>query len=453
MNGMKKIIFPASFTWGAATSAYQIEGNPTADGAGASNWHIHTHKPGRVKDNTNGDLACDHYHRYPEDIGHMKALGLNAYRFSMAWTRIFPESGQVNQKGLDFYDKLVDGLCAAGIEPWLTIFHLEEPLWLARVGGMTKRASVDRLVDYGATLMRRYGDRVKNWITINEPTIYAFFGYATGQFPPSRKNDLRGMLHSLHHLLLAHCRLCGAFPSLVPAGRVGLSHSFLWVSPADPSREKDKQAAAFMDEAANGFILDPLFHGRYPQRVVKRLGIFLPRGFEKDLEEMKRPGSFIGINYYTRNLYRYSFFLPFMHAIEHIDPRFPRSAMWEIYPQGLFNALIRLKDEYGNPSCYVTENGYPLPEAAGRDPLDDGERIRYLTDHVAMVGRAVEQGADCRGYFHWSLMDNFEWDWGLSMRFGLLYVDFTTMERRWKKSAFWYRDLIKERSLEVESPA
>jgi beta-glucosidase len=445
---MIKVTFPETFTWGVATSAYQVEGYPLENGACPSNWHEFTHLPGKVMDGTNGDIACDHYHRYPEDIRTMADMGLKGYRFSIAWSRIVPEPGTVSQKGLDFYDRFIDAILDAGIQPWATIFHLEEPQWIARSGGMTNRASVDFLVDFGTTLMRRFGDRVKNWITINEPTIYAWSCFAIGEFPPGRKNDLRGMLRSIHHLLLAHARLCGAFSSIVPGGMIGLAHHFLWVSPADPAREKDREAAAFMDDAANGMVLDPLFRGRYPPRVARKLGRFLPRGFEKDLVEMEKPGTYMGINYYTRNRYRYSFFMPFLHAAEYIDPHAPRSGMWEIYPPGIFKALIRLKDEYGNLPCVITENGYPAREE--RDPLDDPERIAYLSDHVALVGKAIEQGVDCRGYFVWSLLDNFEWNWGLQMRTGLLRTDYATLQRQWKKSAYWYRDLARRNWLEVD---
>jgi beta-glucosidase len=234
---------------------------------------------------------------------------------------------------------------------------------------------------------------------------------------------------------------------------VGLAHHFLCVSPADPKKPRDREAAAFMDEAANGTVFESIFFGKYPARVARRLRLFFPRGTEKDLEEMMHPGSYVGINYYTRQRYRHSFFLPFMHAVEHMDRGAHRSAMWEIYPEGIFIALMRLKESYGNPPCFVTENGFPLYEIEGRDPLSDEERIAYLSDHVAMVGRAMAQGADCRGYFHWSLLDNFEWSWGSSMRFGLIRTDFGTQERKWKKSAFWYRDLIARGSLDVELPA
>ncbi len=429
--------FPDGFLWGASTSAYQIEGSPLEDGASPSTWHAFSHRRGKIRDGTNGDVACGHYHRWREDVETMKQLGLGAYRFSVAWTRIFPEPGRVNQRGIDFYARLIDALLDAGIEPWLTVFHLEEPLWLS--GGMSRRPSVDRLVELALALMERFGDRVKNWITVNEPTIYAASGWLTGGFPPGRRLDIRGTLHSIHHLLLAHSRICALIPAHVSGGRAGLAHHFVWVDPARPGR--DDEAAALMDDAANGMVLDAIFNKSYPGIILKKLGRFLPQGFERDLPEMQA-GEFTGINYYTRNRYRRTFLAPYLHAIEDVDRSSPRSAMWEIHPEGLFKALVRLKDLYGNPPCFITENGFPLPESGMADPLEDDERIRYIRDHLAAAARAIRAGADCRGYFYWSLLDNFEWSLGLSMRFGLIRTDFTTLERRWKKSASWYRDLI-----------
>jgi beta-glucosidase len=446
---MKRLTFPEGFIWGAASAAYQIEGSPLADGAGATSWHEFSHRRGTIIDGTNGDVACDHYHRYPEDIQILRDLGLKAYRFSVGWGRVFPEPGKLNPEGLNFYDRVVDGLLAAGIDPWVTLFHLEEPAWLLRKGGIASRESVDHLVQFGEAVLDRLGDRVHNWITINEPTIYAYSGYLVGEFPPGKKLAIKGMLHSVHHLLLAHARLCEAWRARGTRGLIGLAHHSVWVAPADPTRARDVQAAAFMDDLANGAVLSTIVRGVYPERVVQGMGRFLPRGFEKDLSEMGKPVSYIGINYYTRNLYKWSRFMPFMHASEYAAPGSKRSAMWEIYPRGIRESLLRLKNEYGNPLCYITENGFPLKEDASRDPLDDQERIDYLSDHIANVAQAISEGANCRGYFHWSLMDNFEWNKGLSMRFGLIRTDFATQVRTWKKSAFWYRDLAKRNALDV----
>jgi len=261
--------------------------------------------------------------------------------------------------------------------------------------------------------------------------------------------DLRGTMHCVHHLLLAHARLCRAWTESLGKGMIGLAHHAAWIDPANPESARDREAAAFIDDAANRSILDPVLRGTFPERVRNRLGRFLSRDLDKDLAEMRAPGTYVGLNYYARSRYRWSFLLPFFHAWEYRAPDAARSAMWEIHPPGLLAMLLRLKEEYGNPACVITENGFPLPEAPGRDPLDDPERIAYLSDHIAMVGRAIAQGVDCRGYFHWSLMDNFEWNLGLSMRFGLLRTDFSTLERKWKKSAYWYRDLVRRNALEL----
>ena len=445
-----RIQFPRGFLWGAATAAYQIEGSPLADGAAPSIWHEFSHRPGRIRDGTNGDVACDHYHLYPRDIGLMKELGLNAYRFSVAWPRIFPEPGAFNAKGLDFYSRLVDGLLEAGIQPWATVFHWDEPVWLERRGGMTRREAVDHLVEYGSCLFSKLGDRVKNWITVNEPSVFTSLGYVLGHFPPGRRNDLRGMFHSAHHLLLAHARLCEACHGLVRGGRIGTALAMIWTSPKDPGNAGDRAAADLIDQAINRLFMDPLFFGAYPARILPKVARHLPKGFEKDLPGMRAPPDFVGINYYSRGVYRRSLLQPITHAKEYIDPASPRSAMWEIYPPGIYRCLMRLRDEYGNPPCFITENGFPLPEAPGRDPLDDPERVAYLADHVALVGKAIERGVDCRGYFHWSLLDNFEWAFGHTMRFGLLRTDFTTQERQKRKSASWYRELASRNWLEVE---
>jgi beta-glucosidase len=447
---MERIGFPKGFIWGAASAAYQVEGSPLADGAGPTTWHEFSHRRGSIRDGTTGDVACDHYNRMEQDVQLMRELGLKAYRFSPGWGRIFPEPGKLNTRGLDFYDRLVDALLGAGIQPWLTVFHMEEPLWLARRGGFAKRESVDHLVELGVVLFRRLGDRVKNWITINEPTIHAVCGYFLGEFPPGRKFALHGLFHCLHHLLLGHARLCDAWAACGGKGHIGLAHHSVWISPANPAHERDVRSARFMDDVANGTVLDVITKGTYPLQALARLRRFFPERLEQDLADMNKPGTYIGINYYTRNVFRWSPLMPYSHAVERVDPGSRRSAMWEVYPAGIGRSLARLRDEYGNPPCVITENGFPLPDSPGTDPLDDPERIEYLSDHLAGVGRAIASGADCRGYFHWSLMDNFEWNKGLAMRFGLLRTDFPTQERSWKKSAFWYRDLMARNWLETD---
>ena len=447
---MARIEFPPGFLWGAATAAYQVEGSPLADGASPSNWHRFSHRRGRIIDGSTGDVACDHYTRYPDDIRLMQALGLMAYRFSISWSRIFPQQGRLNRKGLDFYARLVDGLLAAGITPLATVFHWDMPAWLEDQGGFVRPQAVDAFEEYGTTLFRSLGDRLKIWITMNEPFEYAGLGYIMGVFPPGRTLDFRSMFHVSHHLLLGHARLAAAFHGLVPGGKIGITLSQNWISPRNPDNPRDLQAAELMDGAYNRSFMEPVLLGRYPALLAQRFGRFFPRGFEEESARIRGPLDFLGINYYQRTRYAHAPLVRITRAREHKEPSAPQSAMWEIYPAGLHRFLLRLRDEYGNPPCMITENGFPLPEVPGRDPLDDTERIAYLADHIAMIGKAIQQGVDCRGYFHWTLMDNFEWVYGTRMRFGLLRTDFPTQKRQWRKSASWYSALIRANSLETE---
>jgi beta-glucosidase len=295
---MGRVTFPPGFLWGVATASYQIEGSPLADGASPSIWHEWTHGPGRIVDGTNGDVACDHYRRWPEDVQIMHGLGVGAYRFSVSWPRIFPEPHRANRKGLDFYDRLVDALLEAGIEPWLTIFHWDEPAWLERKGGFAHRGVVDHLVEYGSTLFATLGDRVRAWITVNEPSAYATVGYVLGLFPPGHTMDMKGMYHSSHHLLLGHARLSQACHAALPASKVGIALAQGWYTPWNPKREKDRRAARFLDAVLNGFYREPLFQGRYPREVTDKAERYLPPGWEKDMPEMKGSIDLFGMNYY-----------------------------------------------------------------------------------------------------------------------------------------------------------
>ncbi len=447
LPAMPRIEFPDGFLWGAATAAYQVEGSPLADGACASNWHRFSHRKGRIADGSTGDVACDHYRRFREDVRSMRELGLTAYRFSIAWSRIVPEPGRVNGRGLDFYKGLVDALLEAGITPLATVFHWDMPAWLEDRGGFVRREAADALAEYGAAVFRGLGDRLKVWVSLNEPFEYAGLGYLLGVFPPGRRWDMPSMFHAAHHLLLGHSRLAAAFPGLVPGGKLGITLSQNWITPRSPDNPRDRAAGELMDAAYNRTFLDPVLRGRYPALLVRRFARFFPRGFEEEASGFRGLPDFLGVNYYQRTRYRHAPLVPITRAREHRDGSAPRSAMWEIYPAGLYRFLLRLRDEYGNPPCMVTENGYPLPETPGRDPLDDPERIAYLSDHVAVIGKAIAEGVDCRGYFHWTLMDNFEWAYGNSMRFGLLRTDFATQERTWRKSAAWYKELIRANAL------
>ena len=453
MNAPLREPLPRDFLWGAATSSYQVEGHPLADGACPSNWHRFAHRKGRVQDGTNGDVACDHYHRWAEDIGHMRQMGLGAYRFSVAWPRVVPEPGRLNPKGLAFYDRLVDGLLEAGIHPFATLFHWDLPAWLEDCGGFARREALEHLEFYAGAVFRTLGDRVRHWLTINEPMIYAFFGYVFGHYPPGLHWRLRPAFAAAHHLLLGHARLVRLFRALGRggadgpsslAGQIGIANHLLYIRPLRPEDERDVRAARRVEEVVNRFFLDPLYFGRYPQQALRRVARYLPRGWEKDLPDMREPGDFLGLNYYSGQSYRHAPLAPVLRALEAPTPGARRSAMWEIASQGLGALLRMLRSEYGNPPVYITENGYPLPERPGADPLEDGERIAYLQAHIDEALRARQEGADLRGYFVWSLLDNFEWQYGNAMRFGLIRVDFASGRRTWRRSASWYRDFIRQ---------
>ena len=434
---------PQGFLWGAATASYQIEGQPLADGACPSNWHRFSHRRGKIRDGTNGDVACDHYRRWAEDVGHMAELGLGAYRFSVAWPRVVPEPGSVNPRGLAFYDRLVDALLARGIEPFVTLFHWDLPGWLEDRGGFTAREAVEHLDFYGRSVFKALGDRVRSWITVNEPVSHALYGYVFGYHAPGRRLQLRSAFAASHYQLLGHARLVKSFRQTGRQGRIGIANHQLWVTPLRQGHPGDARAAGLVDAVANRLYMEPLFLGRYPEQAVGVFGRFLPPGWEKDLDGMREPGDFLGINYYNRASYRSSPLLPLLHGREVHTPGTRRSAMWDADPEGLRVLLARAREEYGNPPVYVTENGYPLPERAGADPLEDTERIDYLDRHIQTVLQARAAGSDIRGYFLWSLLDNFEWNLGNTMRFGLIRVDFQTQARTWRKSAHWYRDLIR----------
>ncbi|HEX4954637.1 MAG TPA: GH1 family beta-glucosidase [Thermoanaerobaculia bacterium] len=435
--------FPAGFLWGAATSAHQIEGSPTADGAGRSIWHRFTHSPGLTVGGETGDVACDHYHRHREDVALMRELGLTAYRFSTAWARVMPEGrGRVNAAGLDFYSRLVDELLAAGITPILTLFHWDLPEALDDRGGWLNPDVAGWFGDYTEVMVKALDDRVPMWATLNEPWVVTDGGYLHGALAPGHENLFEAPI-AAHNLLCAHATALEAYRAL---GRhqVGIAINLEPKYPASESPE-DLAATRRADAYMNRQFLDPLFFGRWPEEMREIFGEAWPESLERDLERIRRPIDFLGLNYYTRNVVRHD---PQALPVRASAVRQPRSTYtetgWEVYPQGLTDTLVWIRDRYGGVPIVITENGaafYDPPTAAG--PLvEDPLRVAYYREHLAAVAAAIAQGVDVRGYCAWSLLDNFEWSLGYSKRFGLFHVDYATQRRTWKASARYYQRVI-----------
>lgn len=437
------IIFPKGFVWGAATAAYQIEGAANEDGRGESIWDRFSHTPGNVLNGDTGDVADDHYHRWPQDVALMQSLGLKAYRFSIAWPRIIPDGiGAVNDAGLDFYDRLVDGLLAAGIEPFVTLYHWDLPQALQDRGGWPNRDSAAWFADYTAVVSRRLGDRVHNWITLNEPWVSAFLGYMMGVHAPGIR-DPKAAMQATHHLLLAH----GQAVSILRrngngATRVGITLNLTWVDPAS-DRPEEVEAARRQDGFANRLFLDPVFKGCYPGDFMELCGDLAPQIEEGDLQQISAPLDFLGVNYYTRSVVADDPNMPMLRtrSIQPAGAEYTEMG-WEVYPEGLYRLLRRLHEEYAPDAIYITENGAAFPDTVESGRVHDERRIAYLREHLTSCWRAIQEGVPLRGYFVWSLLDNFEWGYGYSKRFGIVFVDYATQERIPKDSAFFYRDVI-----------
>lgn len=442
--------FPRGFFWGTATAAYQIEGAWNEDGRSESIWDRFSHTPGKIRNGDTGDVACDHYHRWREDIGLMRLLGLNAYRFSIAWPRILPTGrGQVNPAGLDFYSRLVDTLLQAGIEPFITLYHWDLPQLLQDEGGWTVRSTAEAFVEYADVVTRALGDRVRHWITLNEPWCSSFLSYELGEHAPGWR-DPRAAFTAAHHLLVAHG---GAVPVIrrnSPTAEVGITLNLTQMEPASPSAA-DVEAARTADGRANRWFLDPL-HGRgYPTDIVAdalTAGWLPPAGLtfvqDGDLAAIAAPLDFLGLNYYTRFIVR-SQQIPESENLPPTRLASPeRTDMgWEVYPEGLYLLLTRVQREYTPARIYVTENGVSYPDTVDPDGrIRDTHRIAYLHEHLLAMYRAYQAGVALAGYFVWSLVDNFEWAKGYTQRFGLVRVEYATQERLPKDSAYWYRDVI-----------
>jgi beta-glucosidase len=428
------------FTWGVATSSYQIEGAATAGGRGPSIWDTFSRVPGAVINGDSGDVACDHYHRYNEDLDLIKWLGVNAYRFSIAWPRIFPQgAGSPNQAGIDFYDRLIDGALERGITPWPTLYHWDLPQALEDKGGWNSRATSERFAEYAHLMAEKFGDRVKNWTTLNEPFCSAWLGYLYGVMAPGIK-DLQTAINASHHLLLGHGLATQAIRSVASDLRVGI---VLNLTPAIPLNEKDELAAKYADGFDNRWYADPVFKGSYPQDIVEGFGKEVPI-HAGDMQSISAPLDFLGINFYTRQtvtLDESAKPLPYRPVmVDGVE----RTAMgWEVHPESLTNIIMRVHRDYAPKEIYITENGSAWDDSVINDKVDDPRRVSYLERHLDAMLAAKAQGAPVNGYFAWSLMDNFEWAFGYSKRFGIVYVDYETQKRIPKSSAYYYRERIK----------
>ena len=436
-NGVRHL--PPGFAWGAAFSAYQVEGAVHEDGRGESIWDRFTALPGVIENGDTGAVACDSYHRYRDDVRLMHDLGLNAFRFSIAWPRVLPEGhGRVNEAGLDFYDRLVDELPAAGIEPFVTLYHWDLPQKLEDAGGWPVRETAEAFAQYVEVVAARLGDRVTRWITQNEPWVVAWLGYGIGQDAPGRKS-VADAVAAGHHVLLSHGLALEVLRRDAPSAQVGITIDLIPMHPLtdDPA---DVDAARVEDAVRNRWFLDPILRGEYPADGMRRLGSMLPPFAGEDMRLISAPIDFLGINYYRRHVVTAD---ADGEPVVVDPPGAETTGMgWEIYPQGLHELLVQLHEAYPVPPLYVTENGAAFEDVRSNGKVDDPRRSAYLEGHVGAIADAIADGVPVAGYFVWSLLDNFEWSRGYSQRFGIVYVDFETLERVPKASYHWYRDVI-----------
>lgn len=445
---MPEYLFPDDFLWGVATASYQIEGSPTADGKGESIWDRFSHKPGNIFNGETGDIACDHYIRYEEDLKMMAEMDLGAYRFSLSWPRIFPDgNGKFNEPGLDFYRRLGDQLHRKNINPVITLYHWDLPQLLQDRGGWQNRDTVKYFADYAAVVYDKLDIPVEMWITLNEPWVITFLGHAFGIHAPGVK-DFNSTLQVAHNLLLAHGLAVGAFRRGGREGeKIGIT---LDLSPCHPAgdNQADRAAAVRTDGYKNRWFLDPILKGSYPSDLqdIFSQTIELPSMEEEDLKIISTPIDFLGVNNYTRMIVESTGSEnDFMGSpLTPVDSEYTEMG-WEVYPQGLYELLIRIHHDYGPIPLYITENGAAFPDILNsNNTVDDSRRINYLRSYLQGIRQAISEGVPVKGYFVWTLMDNFEWSYGFSKRFGLIYVDHVTQKRYWKNSAHWYKNVIRQ---------
>jgi beta-glucosidase len=435
--------FPADFLWGTATSAYQIEGSPLADGAGPSIWHRFSHRPGKIANDDNGDVACDHYRRFEDDVRLMRELGIPAYRFSVSWSRVLPEgSGRANQPGLDFYRRLVDTLLKHNIRPMVTLYHWDLPAALEDRGGWADSQSIGWFTEYAKLMYGTLGDRVPMWCTINEPWVVVNEGYVEGRHAPGCRDCAEAAAVS-KNLLLAHASAVEAYRA-VCKGEIGLVVNLVPIHPAS-NTDADRQAAQRLDAYLNRHFLDPVLLGETPEEMAHMSGGVWANWTPEELRRVRRPTDFVGVNYYLRLMVSDDPASGPARAQIVSPPNCPRTATgWEIYPQGLTDTLRWIKERYGDLPIYITENGAAFDDEVGPNrTVSDPLRVQYLADHLRAARDAIDGGVDLRGYFLWSLLDNFEWACGYSIRFGIVRVDFESQHRMIKDSARFYSQVIR----------
>jgi len=452
---MRRSDLPNDFVIGTATASYQIEGATHEDGRGDSIWDTFAQVPGAITDGSTGDVADDHYHRLAEDVALIDDLGFDAYRFSIAWPRIQADgTGAANPAGIDFYRRLAESLLERGVTPWATLYHWDLPQALEDRGGWLERDTALRFTDYAAQVAEGLGDLVTNWITLNEPWCSSFLGYASGDHAPGRNVGARSA-QAAHHLLLGHGLATAAIRTARPEARVGATLNLYSVKPASDS-EADRDAARRIDGLSNRFFLDPVLRGSYPADVLDDLGQaswFAEHATEEDLRSISAPIDFLGINYYSRHTVAgggtsgsVPSAYPGSEHVRFVETGAPVTQMgWEIHPDGMVDVLRMANELAPGLPLYITENGSAYPDHVGSNgEIDDPERLEYLQAHLEAARDAVQQGLPLQGYFVWSLMDNFEWAWGYSRRFGIVYVDYETQQRTPKQSGRWVADFLRE---------
>ncbi|MBN8882210.1 MAG: beta-glucosidase [Salana multivorans] len=469
-------VFAPEFVFGTATAAYQIEGAGQEGGRGPSIWDTYSHTPGATEYGDTGDVACDHYHRWPEDVQILRDLGVDSYRLSISWPRVQPGgAGVFNEEGIAFYRTLLDALRAAGIEPVVTLYHWDLPQELEDAGGWTNRDTAYAFAEYARRMAQELGERVEVWTTLNEPWCSAYLGYASGVHAPGR-TDPAAALAAVHHLNLAHGLAVRAIREVLPQARCSVTLNLHVIQPEDPTSAEDRDAVRQIDGVANRAFTGPMLEGAYPADLLADTAAVSDWSFvlDGDVELIHQPLDNLGVNYYSTTMvrrssaaddtsenagHRASSTSPWVGAdrVSFVQEPGPYTAMgWNIKPSGLTWLLTDLAARYPDLPLYVTENGAAFDDVVTQETGADGEvvaavhdplRVAYLHDHIAAVADAIAAGADVRGYYAWSLLDNFEWGWGYARRFGLVRVDYDTLERTWKDSARWYRNLVATRRL------